>query len=389
MSKPQQQQGICFPITDKEKNERSTTKLHTELFSTILKETDPEAAKAVKNEKSLRFCYPKYLVKHVEGSLQSKDAALNSAKAGLDYLHDNFEFIRGDKTYTLAEAMKNISGTFETGVIKGEKKVDKIEFEVPYKGKTLKGDALVKQLKKWCDYGTIEESARDAIEKVATNSKWADLSDTYFVLLGAGSAMGPYIQLMNLGANVIAIDLDRPMIWKRLISIAKESCGTLTFPLKKPQSECKGDELYENAGSNLITQTPEINNWLSTVHPNQKLVVGCYTYLDGEAHVKVSLACDAIMKGMVEKRQATLAYLCTPTDCHVITEESWKAAKKNYESSGWRNLILAPIRIASRKMLVKNVQKPISTEKGENFYIVDGLVVPQGPNYAVAKRLQH
>ena len=38
-----------------------------------------------------------------------------------------------------------------------------------------------------------------------------------FVLLGAGSAMGPFEVLMSLGANVVAIDLDRPFIWKRLI----------------------------------------------------------------------------------------------------------------------------------------------------------------------------
>ena len=38
---------------------------------------------------------------------------------------------------------------------------------------------------------------------------------------------------MALGANVIAIDLDRAPIWERLIGIARKSCGTLTFPLKK------------------------------------------------------------------------------------------------------------------------------------------------------------
>ena len=44
--------------------------------------------------------------------------------------------------------------------------------------------------------------------------------------------MGPYITLMALGANVIAIDLDRPQIWERLISIARSSPGNLIFPIK-------------------------------------------------------------------------------------------------------------------------------------------------------------
>jgi len=39
---------------------------------------------------------------------------------------------------TLAEAMKTIKGSFETGVIKGTKqKADKYDYVVPYKGKVL------------------------------------------------------------------------------------------------------------------------------------------------------------------------------------------------------------------------------------------------------------
>jgi hypothetical protein len=37
---------------------------------------------------------------------------------------------------------------------------------VPYKGKDLKGDALLAQLKKWADYGTIEPDAAEAIASV-------------------------------------------------------------------------------------------------------------------------------------------------------------------------------------------------------------------------------
>ncbi len=78
------------------------------------------------------------------------------------------------------------------------------------------------------------------------------------MLLGAGSAMGPFLVLMALGANIIAVDLDRAPIWKRLLTIAEQSCGTITFPLKKPQSSLTTkEELYENAGSNLITQVSD------------------------------------------------------------------------------------------------------------------------------------
>lgn len=65
---------------------------------------------------------------------------------------------------------------------------------------------------------------------------------------------------MALGANVIAIDLDRPGIWKRLISVAKSSPGTLTFPMKTEQKGLTDDEIAEKAGCNLFTETPEIRN---------------------------------------------------------------------------------------------------------------------------------
>lgn len=76
--------------------------------------------------------------------------------------------------------------------------------------------------------------------------------------------MGPLKLLLELGANIIAIDLDRPKIWARLLALAEDSCGTMTFPLKegKPQSSLQGrDELCAAAGANLLAHTPEIMNW--------------------------------------------------------------------------------------------------------------------------------
>jgi hypothetical protein len=125
--------------------------------------------------------------------------------------------------------------------------------EVPYNGKVLRGEQIVAQLKQWVAYGTIEASAGDAIAAVVRNKTWPDLSDLYFVMLGAGSAMGPYPLLLALGANVIAVDLDRAGIWSRLLSIARDSPGSLYFPLKVPQAGLStDDELAANAGCDLL-----------------------------------------------------------------------------------------------------------------------------------------
>lgn len=45
---------------------------------------------------------------------------------------------------------------------------------------------------------------------------------------------------------------------------------------------------------------------LKTVSPGKPLVVGSYAYLDGELHVRLSLAMDAIVKGLTEARESVM-----------------------------------------------------------------------------------
>jgi len=96
------------------------------------------------------------------------------------------------------------------------------------------------------------------------------------------------------------------------------------------------------------------------------------------------------MKGMSESRKSALAFLCTPTDLHVITDDARRAAIANYNSWSWKNWLIYPIRLfTGRKVLAKNALPPVKTNDGREISFVDGIVVPQGPNYALAKRMQH
>ena len=147
--------------------------------------------------------------------------------------------------------MRDIKSSYETGFIQGGGvKPQHGGLCVPYGGKqglpyykfrdsnnVLEGKKLLEQIDKWTAYGTIEASAGEAMKEVVLHPEWLDLSDHYFILLGATSAMGPLETLLSLGANVIAIDLDIVPIWTKLIQKAKASCGTLTFPMKVKQSK--------------------------------------------------------------------------------------------------------------------------------------------------------
>lgn len=336
--------GISFPVD--EKGERSSTNVNKEILAAAVAAVNPEKAEQIRRARGYRFTYVKHLVGLVEEQCKSPEDCLKIAQAGLDKAYEVFEFIAPDGTaVSLKEAMaaKNTE-KFHTGFIRGEGPKEATGLEIPYKGKTLKGEELKAQVRKWVEYGTIEPSAGEAIIGCVDNPKWCELSDKYFVLLGAGSAMGPLHVLLALGANVIAVDLDRPFIWKRLIELTKKSSGSITFPLKEDQKTLKtDDDLYASAGCNLFTHTPMIRDWLMDLYKGKAFTVGSYAYLNGALHVQVSLAMDAITKDLSEKRPNTsLAYLCTPTDLHLVPEEAFRASEANHKEYSSKPLCKSP-----------------------------------------------
>jgi hypothetical protein len=387
---PPPPRGLVWPLD--EKGQRSSTSTNRSILAAALEAVSPEKAAKALSTRNWRFGYVKHLKTLVEEQCQTPEAAMAAAQAGLDKAYDVFEFVAPDGSsvsFKDAMAAKNTE-KFYTGFVKGEGTKGKPVLEVPYKGKTLSGQALKDQVRKWVDYGTIEPSAGDAIVDVIDNPGYLDLSDRYFVLLGAGSAMGPFLVLMALGANVVAIDLDRPNIWKRLIEIAKKSSGSITFPMKVTQDSCSSDdEIYASAGSNLFTQTPLIRDWLVDLYPGKPFTVGCYAYLDGALHVQVSLAMDAICRDLSEKRKGTsLAYLCTPTDLHLEPKEARDASLEHYKEYSKKPYCILMRLLGRGKFLRKNAGSPVPGKGGE-YYIVNGISVAQGPNYALAKRMQH
>ena len=161
-------------------------------------------------------------------------------------------------------------------------------------------------------------------------------SDEYFVLLGATSAMGPLLALLELGANIVAVDLNRPFIWNKLIAAVKNSPGTMYYPLPEttPQSEIDESKIAALAGCNLLTDTARIRNWLVDFMPTKRLTIGGYAYLDGALHVQLAVSMDAIMAGVSARRADTrLCFLCSPTDVFANADEAVLDAQKNYKNA--------------------------------------------------------
>lgn len=131
--------------------------------------------------------------------------------------------------------------------------------------------------------------------------------------------------------------------------------------------------------------------WLQDTVPvvckGSPVTVGGYAYLDGELHVRVNLACDMCMRSLIESygaKNVRLANLCTPTDCYLIPEAAWKASTANLKAAPLWQTLLSLVASPLGK-LVPNALPPL---KGSGLHHMDGLVLAQGPNYALAKRLQ-
>lgn len=123
MPPPRPLDGLVWPLVPNSKKEgdRSTTWANKQALAAAIGAVDPALAERVLREPKWRQKYTYYVYKHVEACLQSKAAAVESSKAGLAWVHNNFEFVRDGTSMNLAEAMSSITGSFETGFLKGTK----------------------------------------------------------------------------------------------------------------------------------------------------------------------------------------------------------------------------------------------------------------------------
>jgi hypothetical protein len=143
------------------------------------------------------------------------------------------------------------------------------------------------------------------------------------------------------------------------------------------------------AGCDMLTQTPQIAHWLAQL--GQPLDLFSIAYLDGERHVRVSLAMDAIGAACsAADARCTRAWMATPTDVFAVPRTLARAVMQAYEDRGaLKRLAQAGLRAGSGgRSFAPHIESLVEADDGSQWGVVDCLVVEQGPNYALAKRLQ-
>ena len=375
---PDQQHGIVFPRSAD--GRRSTASVGRAVVSDALREVDPTGSMDAAQETNWRTGYLAHFRRLLEAGLSSPEAALAIAREGLDSLHERMRVVGPDgddtslTTWTKAEPDRRL-GTIE---VLGEGEAE-TELSLPYHGHRLRGDDLHRRLDTWVTSGVMEPSAADAVQLVLANPHWLRLEGHTVAVLGAGAEMGPLRALLRWGARVAAVDLPQPDIWQRVLETARHGAGTALLPVEP--SGAGG--VHEHTGADLISEVPTVGDWLEAL-PG-KLVLGNYVYADGATNVRVSMAVDALTtRLMADDKDLSLGFLATPTDVFAVPGDAVEQATRAYEGRSYTAKLLGrPLRAASGGRLLRRAYVA-GSDPGVN----DSLVPQQGPNYALAKRLQ-
>lgn len=366
----------------------SSSKSGQRIVSAALQQIQPEYADAVINEKNWRKSYPIHFKRLVECGLSSPEAALRIAQDGLQQAYEEFSFQRDQHTHALNEVMNLKSKDLNTYTLQGNSNAEPQWF-VPYQGKNLEGQALLDQIQLWLDRGIIEASHAQALQACVQHPEWFDLSDRTMVLFGAASEAGPLPWLAKWKANIVALDLNHERVWTKILNTVLQGNATLYAPsVESIDPSASIREAAERLGVNLLTDTPEIAHWLTQF--DRDLDLAAIAYLDGEKHVRVSMAMDAIMQHVSQQKSNTsLMYMCTPTDVYAVPQEVIQGGLDKFKSrSKLENILSKSISTVSRDYFFKQNEERLFQCHDKQYGICDCLVVEQGPNYALAKRIQ-
>lgn len=373
--------GIAFPADGA--GRRSTTALGREVVADALRPVDPAGARAAEGETAWRTRYVRHFRRQVEAGLGAPQDWLAMAGAGLASVADRMVVVRDGADAPVRTLLTDAPGRELRTVEVTGTGAPAEQLVVPYRGRSLAGAALRAQLERWVTDGVMEPSALEALRAVADHPQWLSLPGRTVAVLGAGAEMGPLPTLLGWGATVAAVDLPRPAVWEKILRSARDGAGRLLVPLHSDDrhgEDARGTA--RAAGVDLLAEVPAVAGWL---RDRPGLVLGTYLYADGGAHARLSVAADVLTQRLqLTRPDLALAFLATPTDVFAVPDEAVEHSVRAYaQRSRTAKLLGRPLRWATRGGLLHR-----SYRDGASPGICDALVPAQGPNYALAKRIQ-
>jgi hypothetical protein len=372
---------VVFPLTG---SERSTQPVGRRVVAASTSRVDTAASDAARDEAHWYRSYPKHFRELTRLSASGHVGLI--AADGLTAFHSEMRFRRQGAEGSIAEALEVPRAHYLSGHrVRGHGMPD-TTFSLVDEEARVSGDAALRLLDRWQADAVGEPSAIDALRAVAAHPEWLDLSDTTVVVLGAASEMGPLEPLLRWGAHVVAVDLPGPHVWRPIIELARRSAGRLTVPVRGGiNPEASDGAVAARAGTDVINEAPEIAAWLA--HLPGPLVVGDYVYAPGSTQVRTAAAVDAVIARLLDRRSdISLAYLATPTDVYAVPSEAVELSRRRYQES--TVMVSIARELGGRRIFRPAYERVESLPTGQRYGLMDALITQQGPNYALAKRVQ-
>ncbi len=362
---------LRFPESD---GRRSTTATTRAILADAARAADSELAGRIAACENWRSGYAPLLRALTTLAAEPADACA-IARAGLASMRERLVLEGPAGEVPLVSALDSTAAgpRLGSGEIRGTA-VPAERLEVPYRGRKLHGEQLREQLGLWVDAGIVEESFATAVGLVAEHPEWLSLPGRTVAVIGAGSEIGPFGPLCTWGAELLAIDVPDAVVWARVNEMARAGSGRVRMPISDQGA----------AGVDVVADLPALHDWLaeSLGEGEGSPVLGMYAYADGGAHVLLSGAFDALATRIADAEPATaLAYLGTPTDAYVVPVATAERARAAYDARRARKFAQAPVKLLSGGRLYRPAY-------AEAVPVADALIEQQGPNYAIAKRLQ-
>jgi hypothetical protein len=358
--------GLQWPLDAK--GRRSSSAPGQRIVAAALHGLDAAAADAVTAERDWRHAYPRHWRALVQAQAARPVGVVASARDGLAAAWNELNFVRAGKPLALADAMHTPQRPLQTLQLRGQGDAAPAPWSVPHHGKTLRGDALARQIDRWEKAGICEPAHAAALRDCLAHPEWFDLSDQHLVLLGAGSGL----------ARQMACEprRRRPGPRRDLEAHRRHHC----------RRQCDADgagRARPAAGRGACRRRP------AGRHTRDRRLAGV-----------AGPAAEHRQPGLPGRRAAParvagdgrdqLAYMATPTDVFAVPEDLAAAVMRRYAARGVvKKLAQFGARLGSGgRGFAPHIGSLVDAGDFGRWGLVDALVVEQGPNYALAKRLQ-
>lgn len=246
----------------------------------------------------------------------------------------------------------------------------------------------------WVDEALAEPGLIEAFRFLDENPELNLGAVPLFAVAGAAE-FAPTEDWLRWGGTVAVVARSNPETWRRLISMARATNGTLLVPVMRSRlvdsADLKEDQaLAMVAGMDIAEDCCEIASWLSEMaSKSERIALGLYAYTPSTNHIRVQGVQDALAEVALEHlppEKLSLSWLATPTDSAPGPESIGRGVLKRYASR-------KPLRILRDSLLglfgaARAPQPKFFQGESGGMCLIDSSVQQQGPSYSFSKRTQ-